>query len=583
MDLFKKNPDTKEEVFEFRQDIGELVRLFNIISHNPFEYVGDPEFMEYLPFRWSVNQLYLLIESVYEQGEMPNFLIVQGNEKYEIEDSFVIKISKVIDESDDMMPSFIQFTQKLFDDTLENQDFFEELQTAIQSQKDLSPIVEKLQKRLKLHSLFPILLPSRLRFFFNRIQLPTLNSDLLGFLYAATEWRDFIDHMQGNEMTKYLFHFLNQNPLIYKALRKFFLSQENVDTEQWGKIWMAMLEDIMMNIVIVSNRKLFLAFRFIAKNESLTVNPIPIEKLKIFGGKNFTNQEIALKIYNQTGLRTLVIDKEELAEYLNTYMNEQSDLLDLIARVASLFYSSSWYPDSLLNSFLKLFGLEIGTGFKILPKAIKQVIQYYKTTLLVTFLDNTEDEEEHEFTIVELVAKDGKTSMNLVESDQIVREMKQLGQIPRIQQLQFVKSEVEKLKNTSFTAVFGFDLNILSDSLSAKNMEAMLGISNMTTQLPLVASLGGLFMSMKALNVDDATNTQDNPMLDFSPQEDVDAPDEKMKFYSYFEEFLKKGILCIFDESRNSVDNFRLPIYSQEGYLGLDLEAIKKYLQNQLK
>ena len=58
---------------------------------------------------------------------------------------------------------------------------------------------------------------------------------------------------------------------------------------------------------------------------------------------------------------------------------------------------------------------------------------------------------------------------------------------------------------------------------------------------------------------------------------------EKMKIVSFFDEFLKKVLLCIVDESKENLKRIRIALYSKQGYLGLDMETLRELIANQQK
>ena len=71
------------------------------------------------------------------------------------------------------------------------------------------------------------------------------------------------------------------------------------------------------------------------------------------------------------------------------------------------------------------------------------------------------------------------------------------------------------------------------------------------------------------------------PLIELNEDElDVDRASftEKMKIVSFFDEFLKKGLLCIVDESKENLKRIRSPLYSKQGYLGLDMEVFVNLL-----
>ena len=82
---------------------------------------------------------------------------------------------------------------------------------------------------------------------------------------------------------------------------------------------------------------------------------------------------------------------------------------------------------------------------------------------------------------------------------------------------------------------------------------------------------------MKAVGIEQVYSRNQCPLIELNEDElDVDRASsaEKMKIVSFFEGFLKKGLLCIVDESKENLKRIRSPLYSKQGYLGLDMESL---------
>ena len=99
----------------------------------------------------------------------------------------------------------------------------------------------------------------------------------------------------------------------------------------------------------------------------------------------------------------------------------------------------------------------------------------------------------------------------------------------------------------------------------------------MAHQLPFVASLGALFAGMKALNVEKVLDSED-AILKITENNKAALIEEPLKFREYFDAFLKKGILFISEEEK-SMGSIRHPIYSKDGFLGLDMDLIRDKLE----
>ncbi|MHA1563202.1 MAG: hypothetical protein ACTSPA_13880 [Promethearchaeota archaeon] len=89
---------------------------------------------------------------------------------------------------------------------------------------------------------------------------------------------------------------------------------------------------------------------------------------------------------------------------------------------------------------------------------------------------------------------------------------------------------------------------------------------------------------MKALGVEKVVKGE--PFLEISDKkvikEKSNITSNKMKFINYFDAFLKKGILFISSEDR-TMHQIRSPIFSKDGYLGMDAKALRDLIKKQKK
>ncbi len=188
-------------------------------------------------------------------------------------------------------------------------------------------------------------------------------------------------------------------------------------------------------------------------------------------------------------------------------------------------------------------------------------------------------------TITQLNYENGKTNLKLIESANYLSFFTQLkGELP--EKFQALTAQIEADLEIHFGISLGIDLQVMTESISVRNIEAFLGVSNITRQIPLIATLGGLFAGMKAVGIEQGIQEINAPLIELNEDElDVDRASftEKMKIVSFFDEFSKKGLLCIVDESKENLKRIRSPLYSKQGYLGLDMEALRELIANQQK
>jgi hypothetical protein len=580
MDFFEK---ADKEFLRARGGFAKIIAILNKISEDPFQDVEVPkDIVDFIPIRWDVNQIYLLIESLYHHKLFQDFcfLIIDG--KFKIKDAFILKAEPQENINQIRQKTPVSFALHFFEDAPETTTFFSTLEQLISQEK---PIKDHMDRFIKgnygIQAIQTLIVPWNFKEMSKNLQLPSLNTDLMEFISSFIDLKSFISDTMDKSKSKFLLSQFDQNNLIIKTLTKALKGWENVDLDKWSKIWIAMLDDMMMNVVIADSDYIVLAFKIIVEEQKFSINSLPMSLFKNCCGDRLSKQEIAERISKRTGLRTVVIDEKDINTFFEQYVEEKGDLFDELAKMIEIVYSSPWHPDNLLNSFLKLFDLELGEGIKDVHLALRAVVKYYQNILIATFQSPSDNSVGG--TLVNLWVKDRKYNMKLVNSNPY-KKIFQDKTLTSFEKLQKLRELLENTLKIKFNVCFGFDIDVLSDSISTKNMQAMLGVNKMTAQLPLLASIGGLFASLKALGVEEEIYDKEQPLVKLhkkesskqAPTENEAYAEEKMKFVNYFDGFLKKGILCIVDEGFNNINEIRSPIYSKEGYLGLDLKKLRE-------
>ena len=112
-------------------------------------------------------------------------------------------------------------------------------------------------------------------------------------------------------------------------------------------------------------------------------------------------------------------------------------------------------------------------------------------------------------------------------------------------------------------------------------------MDNIAHQLPFIASVGALLAGMKALKVEEAIQSDEDALLtlyNHHSEENEKIADQtdgffkdRMKFVTYFDAFLKKGIFLLLNDD-GPMNHLRSPLYSKDGFLGFDMDAVREYI-----
>ena len=573
----------KKSVTQFRESFEEFISYLNKIAINPVEKFSiPPEIMSGLPLRWDLHQIYFLIENYYTHHPFSSISFVIVDDNMQILD-FSIITTEFVEELDNVgiLQSFLQLSIEFIDISDSSQEFFTNLQSHLDKHEPIQELIhEYLNKNYNLAPSRSLILPKNYKKIISKF-IPDFNHNALSTIKELVDLKNIFQYLGKKKRSK-MIYVLSQYSynLSFKNVEDRVKKLKNVDFEQWARILTTLYDDSIENLIIYSEKrkKPLLGIKFIITNHRLSVNPLPNVLFKEFYNKQVPLIQIAEKIHNKTGLRTQVIDEREIFEFLEKCNDPNNDLFDFFTFCFELAYSTTWYPDSLLNSFLKLFGLQLGPGIGNFNQAFRTVIQYFENVLLLTYQKN-EEKNKIWATLVQMGIKDGKTFLKIIESKGYKKFFKKNTEENPDTFTQFTK-EVEKEEKTHFKACFGFNIDILTDSLSAKNIQALLSMNHIAHQLPFIATLGGLFAGMKGMKAD----TKELPLIqvyDEPTTENITV--DRMKFATYFDNFLKKGIFFISDEEK-AMKSIRSPLYSKKGYLGIDMEALRNLMvQNNQK
>jgi hypothetical protein len=586
-DLFQKSGPKH---LEFRKDLEVIVEVLNNIAINPFEEVIIPEELTAgMPFKWNFQQIYLLLDSLHGILKFSTLCFIIVDEKSKVVDCSLIETERIEEKNTTNSgenQSYLEFSHNFIKDTDENGQFFDNLSEKIKNMENVKPIIQEFVKdQFNYDFIHTFIIPYNIKQILIALKLPSFNIDTLNFFNVIVEWKELIENFAVDTRSKYIISQIDQNRTITDYM-KIFNRIQNIDLDKWEKIIISLSDGFMNTSIIANEDRVLLGFKTIVNDKKLTINPLPIKMLRKINGKGYTKEKMAEEMFNQTGLRTNVMTTQDLIKSLDLLKDPNINLFNIMGEFFTLFQSSYWYPDSLLNSFLKLFGFELGEGINKLPIAFKTVISYFKSVLIVVF-QSEEDSKKPSEALVHIYLEDNNVKINLIDTTKL-KDLETDADISPVDYLKALKTKLQSTSGKNFNACFGFDIDILADSLSASNMQAFLGIREMANQLPFIVSMGGLIASMKALGVEQAINTEDDPLVklyqedegDTEPSEkpeisDIDTP----KFKNYFDQFLKKGILFIVDDDKRDMKKIRSPIYSKDGYLGLDLEILREQME----
>ncbi|QEE16361.1 hypothetical protein DSAG12_02191 [Promethearchaeum syntrophicum] len=574
----------EEQNIPVKNNIKDLFSFMNKIALNIIDDIVIPDqLISGFPIKWDLHQIYLLLKYFYQIKPFSNYCYVIINEELSAIDLFLVNTDKI--EEKHIESNFtLKFNFSEIENTEEKSSLLKEISIKI---KKMEPFQEELNLFLKSDEIFrTIIIPSNIKEILTESKIPLLNLNIFNAFEAIDNFKDQIILKFGLPFVNYAFSLIESQGLLLTFLKDMIVKAKNEELPKWSTIISTLLEGTMANIVIISKatNQILFAFRTIVEDNTISINPLAWKIIKKCNAEKLQPKEIANLLYSITGFRTQAIFDHQLLKILKEWNQSGQNIFDLFADLFSISYTSIWSPDSLLNEFLKLFGFELGKGAENFGMAIKVVIQYFQNILIVVY-KNGEDDRSYN-TLVKFSVKDNKPIIDIIDTKPFIKYFNQ-HQDDSLSRLKGIKNAVEESLEVNFKGCFGFDIKILSESLSAKNIQALLSVNTMAHQLPFVATIGALFTGMKALGVEKALKGEgeEEPFLQIhknSVEEESNLTSNKMKFINYFDAFLKKGILFIGSEDRD-MHQIRSPIFSKDGYLGLDAKALRELISKQKK
>ncbi len=579
-----ENSEEEENDIPVKNDIKELFSFMNKIALNIIDEIVIPDHLiSGFPLKWDLHQIYLLLKYFYQVHPFNSYCYVIIDDDLSAIDIFHISTDKI--EEEDGKQSFnLKFNFSEIDNDEEKSSLLKKISLKI---RELKPFHEDLKLcNNSDENIRTIILPANIKEIIIKSKIPLLNLNIFNIFEAIDNLKETLVSKFGLPFVNYSVSLFESQGLLLTFLKDMIVKAKNEELPKWSTIISTLLEGTMSNTVILSkaSNQILNAFRTIVEDNKISINPLPWKILKKCDEEKLTPNEIANLLYNVTGFRTQVVFDFQLLKILKEWNDSEHNVFDLFANLFSISYTSIWSPDSLLNEFLKLFGFELGKGAENFGMAIKVVIQYFQNLLIVVY-KNGEDDRSYN-TLVKFSVKNEKPIINIIDTKPFSTYFKQ-HQDDSLSRLKGIKSAVEESLGVNFKGCFGFDIKILSESLSAKNVQALLSVNTMAHQLPFVATIGALFAGMKALGVEKAIKRDgiEEPFLRIHKNginEESSITSNKMKFVNYFDAFLKKGILFISSDDRD-MHQIRSPIFSKDGYLGMDAKALRELITKQKK
>ncbi len=580
--LLENTENTDEEIIPVKNDIKDLFSFMNKISLDIIDEIVIPDnLISGFPLKWDLHQIYFLLKYFYKIKPFNNYCYVIINENLEAIDLFLISIDKF--EVKDKASSFnLQFNLTEIENNEKKSNFLTKISLKI---KEMKPFHEELRTFLNSdENLRTIILPTDIKGIIAESKIPLLNLNIFKIFEAIDNLKEKLVLKFGQPFINFAFSLIESQGLLLSFVKDMIVKAKNEELPKWSTIISTLLEGTLSNTVVLSKKsnQILFAFRTIVEDNNISINPLPWKIVKKCNEEKLTPKEMANLLYSVTGFRTQVIFDYQLLKILKEWNQSEHNVYDLFANLFSISYTSIWSPDSLLNEFLKLFGFELGKGAQNFGMAIKVVIQYFQNILIVLYKNGENDRSYN--TLVKFSCKQDKPMIDIIDTKPFIKYFKQ-HQDDSLSRLKGIKNAVEESLGINFKGCFGFDIKILAESLSAKNVQALLSVNTMAHQLPFVATIGALFAGMKALGVEKAISGEgiDEPFLEIYKngiEKKSNLTSNKMKFVNYFDAFLKKGILFISSEDRD-MHQIRSPLFSKDGYLGMDAKALRELITKQ--
>lgn len=570
------------DIKKFHRTVELSIQIFNRIALNPFEKVTIPKILySGLPISWNLTQIYHILNYWFDKTPFPHIFLGFVDKKLSLIDGFLVHFEQIKDEEENEMEhSFLQSEVEFLPEIENKGDLYIHLQESILNKQHIAPIMEKyLTSRNIKEKIYSFLIPWTLKSDIAALNLPSFNTNTILAISKILSWKSPIlegFRADADNDTYYLLDQNIHNRAVLDTIRKWINSWNNIDVQQWTIIVTTLLDDLTMNLVLVSedHKNLLFGVKMMVDHNRMKITALPnhIFKDLLTPGKNLL--EIGKELYKRTGTRTAIMDSNTFWKYFERFRNSDMGMFAFFGSLFELVFSATFYPDSLLNSFLKLFGLELGSGITEISNAFKTMTRYFGNILIVTYQDNIEDESKPYEALVEMKYDGQKYSMNLLNTADY-RDLFRSSPMDKFARLKNIKEGIEKAKNTHYSGCFGFNIDLFSEYLSAKNIQAFLKMSDMVHQLPFIATLGALFVGMKGMRADE----NGEPLVhtyDETPTEDLVT--DKLQFHNYIDGFLKKGMLFIGDEDK-SMMRIRSPEYAEQGYLGIDMESLREFIR----
>ncbi|MHA1776815.1 MAG: hypothetical protein ACTSWC_08560 [Promethearchaeota archaeon] len=571
-----------KDIQKFHKSVELSSQIFNRIALNPFEKVSIPKiFYSGLPISWNLTQIYHILNFLYEKIPFQHVFFMFVDKSLQLLDGFLFHIEQILDEDEKKVNrSFLQSEVEFLREFEERDEFILKLQEIMYQKQSIAPFVnEYFSKNYGFEKVYPFIIPWSIKSDIASLNLPSFNTNTLLAISRILSWKNPILKGFQEESNNDIYYFLSQNiknPKIFQTIKKWIISWNNVDLQQWSTIITTLLDDLTMNFVLVSNdhKNLLFGVKMMVDHNQMKLTALPNHIFKDLLTPEKSLLDIGKNIYKKTGIRTAILETQDFWKYFTRFRNSDMGMFEFLTSLFELVFSATYYPDSLLNSFLKLFGLELGSGITEISNAFKTMTRYFGNILIVTYQDNIKDENKPYEALAEMKYDGQNYSMKLLNTADY-KELFRTSPTNKFTRLKIIKEGIEKAQNTHYSCCFGFNIDLFSEYLSAKNIQAFLKMSDMVHQLPFIATLGALFVGMKGMHADENSA----PLIHtYDEQPSEDLIQDKLEFHNYINGFLKKGMLFISDEDK-SMMRIRSPEYAEQGYLGIDMEALREFIR----
>ncbi|MHA1339301.1 MAG: hypothetical protein ACTSRZ_11580 [Promethearchaeota archaeon] len=559
-----------------------LVENLNKISENPLDTKNDIRIrVPFFPLQWDLSQFYFISKEFYKIKLFADMVFIITNKDYsEAQEIFILKFNPTDEEE-------IITAQQRFN--------FEIISIEIDQYPNEMEMINKYLKEfdVKIFKFMQNFLKNTIDFDIGQLfilregianvgileETDYINSDVIRYLkdFFALMRKGLKEHvLKKIPVIEYSTKELRSNPIV-KFFIKFGQEWASVEINRIMDLLAMFFDGTSYNILILNDNEIPLCIcRMTVADGVMHFNPVPIQFVKnAFEDKSECKiDKILKKLYTQTKVKSVGFKLNELIDILYKLNSKSYSFIEFVLDIIQFVAEQKIYPESIISTiFSEMLNIKFQKGVPYIKEVFNRFVSYYSKILVGTLVTTKEGWKDLDTLCCIQINRENQLEYIQIPTEKYIDIFNQPKKTPELVEI-FI-DKLEKDSNTEYPLTLFIKIDELINIFSLKNLYSLVEMQMFMESLPSLEKISEMLMQISQSQQSDKLKQESKSKEEIIENEKEKEKMEKTKIITEIpslDHFLTKGIIV-------KVKKEPLIISNKSGYLGLDLQKIKEFIE----